>query len=412
MKPGWNLVRLEEICDFGNGLWTGKKPPFINVGVVRNTNFTKDGELDDSAIVYLKVEQSQFAKRKLKYGDIILEKSGGGPKQPVGRVIVFNKREGNYSFSNFTSVIRIKNFNQVDFKYLHRFLFFSYISGLTETMQSHSTGIRNLRFDKYKKIQIPLPPLPEQKRIVSILDEAFAAITNAKSNAEQNLNNAKGLFDSYLWSVLAKKRDGWIECNLEDNIRLIDYRGRTPQKTKSGVRLITAKNVKLGYLQLEPQEFIAENYYESWMTRGIPKYGDVLFTTEAPLANIAQIDTTEKLAFAQRIIVMQPNPKILNQTFLKYLLLSPPIRNKIISNGTGATVLGIKSRLLKKIGIYFPSSIKEQQTIVHQLDVLRAETQKLVVVYQKKIDDLEELKRSLLQKAFAGELITNNSTPI
>ena len=158
-------------------------------------------------------------------------------------------------------------------------------------------------------------------------------------------------------------KQGWEECNLEDYINLIDYRGRTPVKTKSGVRLITAKNVKLGYLQLEPQEFIDAKNYDSWMSRGIPNFGDIIFTTEAPLANVAQIDTKEKLAFAQRIIVMQPKPNKIDQTFLKYMLLSEKVRQRILEKGTGATVLGIKSSLLRKIKISFPS-ILEQKSIV------------------------------------------------
>src|SRR5690606_8887567 len=159
--------------------------------------------------------------------------------------------------------------------------------------------VRNLNIRLVSSVEVPVPPISEQQRIVSILDKAFAVIEKAKANAEQNLKNAKELFESYLQEVFDKKGDGWEECNLEDNIKLIDYRGRTPQKTESGVRLITAKNVKLGYLQLEPQEFIAEDNYESWMTRGIPNVGDVIFTTEAPLANVAQIESNEKLAFAQ-----------------------------------------------------------------------------------------------------------------
>src|ERR1700749_4359906 len=103
----WKSRTLEELCDFGNGLWTGKKPPFIHVGVIRNTNFTKEGKLDDSDIAFLNVEQSQFLKRKLQYGDIILEKSGGGPKQPVGRVALFDKESWEYSLSNFPSALRI-----------------------------------------------------------------------------------------------------------------------------------------------------------------------------------------------------------------------------------------------------------------------------------------------------------------
>ncbi len=140
------------------------------------------------------------------------------------------------------------------------------------------------------------------------------------------------------------------------------------------------------------------------MTRGIPNFGDVIFTTEAPLANVAQINTTEKLAFAQRIIVMQPQTDKIDQTFLKYMLVSKPIRTKILEKGTGATVQGIKSKLLKKIKIYVPKTITEQKRIVTKLDALSAETKKLEAIYTQKLADLEELKKSILQKAFNGEL--------
>ncbi|KKP77622.1 MAG: Restriction endonuclease S subunit-like protein, partial [Candidatus Moranbacteria bacterium GW2011_GWF2_35_39] len=82
MKTDWQTKKLSEVCDFYNGLWKGKNPPYIKVGVIRNTNFTREGNLDDSDIAYLEVEKKQFENRKLIYGDIILEKSGGGPKQP------------------------------------------------------------------------------------------------------------------------------------------------------------------------------------------------------------------------------------------------------------------------------------------------------------------------------------------
>jgi type I restriction enzyme S subunit len=162
-------------------------------------------------------------------------------------------------------------------------------------------------------------------------------------------------------------KQGWEVCNLEDYIKLIDYRGRTPVKTEHGVRLITAKNVKIGYLELNPQEFINPDSYDAWMSRGIPNIGDVIFTTEAPLGNVAQLDTTEKVAFAQRIIVMQPQPNKIDQTFLKYLLISGDVRNEILEKGTGATVKGIKSSLLKKIQLNLPN-IQEQRQIVFILD--------------------------------------------
>jgi type I restriction enzyme S subunit len=160
---------------------------------------------------------------------------------------------------------------------------------------------------------------------------------------------------------------GWQVESLGQVCRFIDYRGRTPEKTESGLRLITAKNVKMGFLQRHPVEFVDPDGYEGWMTRGIPRMGDVLFTTEAPLANVAQLDTDEKVVFAQRIIVLQPIGSNLDRTFLKYLLLSDSVQQSIQQKGTGATVKGIKASLLKQVEIGFPF-LPEQHRIVGILD--------------------------------------------
>ena len=216
MKSGWKTKTLEEACQFSNGLWKGEKPPFVNVGVIRNTNFTREGALDDSDIAYLDIEAKKFEKRRLQFGDIILEKSGGGPKQPVGRVALFDKAEGDFSFSNFTAALRIRDPHELGFRFLHKLLYWTYVSGVTEGMQSHSTGIRNLDGDAYKAIRIKFPPLPEQQRIVSILDEAFDGIATAKANAEKNLQNARALFESHLESVFTQRGLGWVEKKLRE----------------------------------------------------------------------------------------------------------------------------------------------------------------------------------------------------
>ena len=162
-------------------------------------------------------------------------------------------------------------------------------------------------------------------------------------------------------------KNGWQTKPLGELCRFIDYRGKTPEKTESGLRLITAKNVKMGFLQTDPLEFVHPNTYESWMTRGIPKIGDVLFTTEAPLANVCQLDTDERVVFAQRIIILQPADSFLDRTFLKYLLLSDDAQQRIHAKGTGATVKGIKASLLKTVSIGFPP-LAEQRRIVGILD--------------------------------------------
>ena len=271
---------------------------------------------------------------------------------------------------------------------------------LTKLAKGVKPGIN--RNDVYS-IEVAFPPLLEQQRIVSVLDEAFASIAQVKANAERNLVNARELFEAYLHVIFKTPGKNWETCSLDKYVKFIDYRGHTPTKTESGMRLITAKNVKNGYLQRTPEEFVDPIIYDNWMVRGFPIKGDVLFTTEAPLANIAQLDTDEKVLFAQRIIILQPQQEKLDQTFLKYLLLSQPIRKRIFSKATGATVQGIKARWLKPVEIYFPP-LAEQRAIVDRLDALSAETKRLEENYRAKLEALEELKKSVLQKAFEGGL--------
>lgn len=286
-----------------------------------------------------------------------------------------------------------------------RFLFW-WFKSVAHLIEKEGTGatVKGVKLPFIKSLQISVPLLAEQHRIVAILDEAFADIAKIRANAEKNLRNARELFESQLQAVFTQHGENWVEATIGRCTRFIDYRGKTPMKTKNGLRLITAKNVKMGYLQETPKEFVAPSSYDGWMTRGIPRLGDVLFTTEAPLANVAQLETDEKVVFAQRIIIMQPDAMKLHGTFLKYILLSQPVQQRIHDKGTGATVKGIKASLLKSIEISFPKTIDEQMLLVAKLDRLHEETKHLESIYQQKIATLDELKQSLLDRAFSGSL--------
>lgn len=293
-----------------------------------------------------------------------------------------------------------------DSKALSQRYLYWWFKSIADVIVAEGTGatVQGVKLPFIKSLQIPTPPPFEQRRIVEVLDEAFVGIATAKANAETNRHNARALFESYLQSVFTDCRRGWVKAPIGQHIRFIDYRGKTPYKTKHGLRLITAKNVKMGHLQEAPQEFVAPSSYNTWMTRGIPRRGDVLFTTEAPLANVAQLDTDEKVVFAQRIIIMQADPNILDSTFLKYLLMSPPVQERIRARGTGATVQGIKASLLKSIEIHFPQSITDQKTLVAKLHALQQKTGALESVYRRKLAALDDLRRTLLDQAFSGAL--------
>lgn len=158
------------------------------------------------------------------------------------------------------------------------------------------------------------------------------------------------------------------EYRIEDCMEaIIDYRGKTPTKTTSGIPLITAKIIKNGRIQ-EVNEFIAEEDYATWMRRGIPKSGDIVLTTEAPLGEVAQLDD-RKIALAQRVITLRGKQGLLNNDYLKYLLLSNEVQHQLDGRGTGTTVKGIKQSELREVKLRFPDWDK-QKRIAHILKTL------------------------------------------
>lgn len=148
---------------------------------------------------------------------------------------------------------------------------------------------------------------------------------------------------------------------------IIDYRGKTPRKTASGIPLITAKIVKGGRIE-EPDEFIDPSEYEAWMRRGLPQVGDVVMTTEAPLGEIAQL-TDHRIALAQRLILLRGKPGVLDNTYLKYLMMSAEVQSQLHGRASGTTVMGIKQSELRKIVLPIPE-INEQRAIAGVLGAL------------------------------------------
>ena len=250
---------------------------------------------------------------------------------------------------------------------------------------------------------------PEQERRVSDLREAFE-----KSNLPFRV-------DLFVWDdvpeqfrkqieaehmVLLERRgepfEGrssrvlgeWVHYRLEDCMAaIIDYRGKTPRKTPSGIPLITARVVKGGRIKT-PTEFIAIEDYGSWMRRGVPRRGDVVITTEAPLGEVAQLDR-QRVALAQRLILLRGKSGILNNRFLNFLIQSAPVQDQLRARASGTTVLGIKQRELRQIGIVLPP-IQEQHAIAHILGTLDDK----IELNRRMNRTLEEMARVLFKSWF------------
>ena len=186
----------------------------------------------------------------------------------------------------------------------------------------------------------------------------------------------------------------WVIRPLEDCMAaLIDYRGKTPHKTSFGIPLITAKVVKGGRIET-PDEFISVDDYEPWMRRGIPKVGDVVITTEAPLGEVAQLGT-ERVALAQRLIALRGKPGILDNGFLKFLMQSEDIQDQLRARASGTTVLGIKQSELRKVSLTLPP-IAEQRAIAHILGTLDDK----IDLNRRMNETLEAMARALFKSWF------------
>lgn len=396
MKKGWKVERLGDVSKITYG-YTEKAslknigPKFLRITDIQNNH------VDWGNVPFCKIDKNELPKYLLKAGDIVFARTGA----TTGKSFLIK----NPPLSVYASYLIRLQISDTSYLLPEYLILFFQTEAYWHEIQTGIAGSTQGGFNatKLAEIKIPIPPLPEQQRIVSLLDETFAALTKVHANAERNQVNAREVFESELNVIFSNPGKNWETCALDKYIKFIDYRGHTPTKTKSGMRLITAKNVKNNFLQREPEEFVDPEIYDTWMVRGFPVKGDVLFTTEAPLANVAQLDTDEKVLFAQRIITFQPQQEKIDQTFLKYLLLSQPIRRDIFSKATGATVQGIKAKLLKTVEIYFPP-LAEQRAIVQRLDALAQETRRLEAVYQSKLEDVDELRKSVLAKAFGGLL--------
>lgn len=406
LPKGWEIKKLSEIGKVFNGNSINekvKKDKYTNINeglpFIATKDVGFDSEIDYENDVRIPFHEKNQFKIAPSRTPLICAEGGS-----AGRKIGFTNQDvcfGNKLFA----LVPNKN---VDSKFV---FYYYFTSSFQKHFLTEMAGIiGGVSMNKFKEIEIPFPPLPEQQHIVSILDEAFTAIAKAKANAEQNLKNAKELFDSYLQGVFEEKGDDWEEVTLSE---LFDV--------KHGFAFQGEYFTQEGeYVLLTPGNFFEEGGYrdrgekQKYFVGEIPsdfilKKGDLLVAMTEQAAGLLGspilVPESDKFLHNQRLglIIPKQNVEIDNEFFFHVFNLKR-VRKDIHDSGTGVKVRHTSPTKIGQVKISYPKSIKEQQTIIRKLDALRAETQKLEALYQKKIADLEELKKSILQKAFSGEL--------
>ncbi|GAB5993705.1 restriction endonuclease subunit S [Aeromonas enteropelogenes] len=290
-----------------------------------------------------------------------------------------------------------------------RFLFW-WLKSVAHLIVAEGTGatVQGVKLPFIKSLQIPLPPLPEQRRIVAILDEALAAITAARTHAEQNRQNARALFESYLQSVFSQCGDGWTEKPLGEMATFRNGVNFTKSSQGEPIKILGVKDFQDYY-------WAPLNSLDSIIPDGILPDSDTLQQNDIVFVRsngnpeligrcLLIGEVQERTTFSGFTIRARRFTEEVLPQYLCHFLKSSHIRRELVDGGNGANIRSLNQGALSKLRINFPVALSEQEKIVEQLETMQSETQHLESLYQRKIAALDELKLSLLQQAFSGQL--------
>lgn len=378
MKAGWQMKSLGDFCDI---LDSKRKPvtksdrvagPYPYYGATGIQDFVADFIFDEP-LVLVGEDGAKWA-------------SGESTAFPV---------DGKCWVNNHAHVLRPLRDKLLD-NWLIHFLNHSdlteYVSGLT---------VPKLNQGSLREIRIPLAPIEEQQRIVTLLDEAFADIATAKVNAEKNIQNVRDFFTGQLQAIFESGSKNWHDSTLGKTYDVRDGTHDSPKYQDEGYALITSKNLKREGLNFDDVKLISQLDYTKINERSAVNQGDVLLAMIGTIGNPTVVEIESN--FAIKNVALLKVPKIQNSYFLQYYLSTPSVIAKMQSEAKGTTQKFVGLGYLRAFPISIPA-LAEQQKIVEKLDELRTESERLESIYCQKLSALDDLKKSLLHQAFSGEL--------
>ena len=394
MKAGWQTKTLGEILEKTETTNPLQSPEvefeYIDVSSVSNSTF----QIEETQTLKGKDAPSR-ARRLVKINDVLFATI----RPTLRRIAIVPEYLNKQVCSTGYFVLRPKP--EIDHRFLFYWLFTEDFMGAMEQLQK-GASYPAVTDAEVRAQTIPFPHLPEQQRIVAILDEAFDGIAVARANAEQNLQNARALFESHLQCVFTQRGEGWVEKTIGEICIL-----------RSGTTLPPALEKPVGeipYLKVADMNISANSNGITCSSRYVNKsdvnasnllpVGTTIFPKRggAILTNKKRL-TTRLICADLNIMGVTPKSRLLPELLFYYFL-----RLDLREINNGSSIPQINNYSIEPLLISFPESIKEQQTIVAKLDTLREETQRLESLYQRKLAALDELKKSLLHQAFSGVL--------
>ena len=392
MKKGWEIKRLPEIAEYFIGLtYSPKDVSDAGTIVLRSSNVQND-ELDLSDLV--RVTCSVKKPLHVRKGDILMC-SRNGSKRLVGKTAVIGNLLEEMTFGTFMTVIRSE---------LNSYLswFFRSEAFRDQIGVGENTMINQITKYMLDVIRVPVPPLAEQQRIVGLLDEAFAGLATAKANAEKNLQNARALFESHLQSVFTQRGPGWVEKKLEEIGKT--QTGSTPKTSNQSNYGDFISFVKPGDFNRNgtldyDKDGLSESGAEG--ARKVPAGSVLMVCIGATIGKCGYCD--QDVTTNQQVNALTPSDGSSNR-FIYYQMLTETFQRKVIHASGQATLPIINKSKWSALSVWLPPKVTEQKKIAAKFDALVEETQRLARLYSRKLAALEALKKSLLHRAFSGQL--------
>ncbi|HOW61334.1 MAG TPA: restriction endonuclease subunit S [Candidatus Contendobacter sp.] len=381
MKKGWRTVALGDLCD----ILDSKRKPITK-------RDRKSGEYPYYGATGIQdfVEGFLFDEPLVLVGE-------DGAKWASGENTAF-AIEGKCWVNNHAHVLR-PNRALLNDNWLIHFLVYSdlspFVSGLT---------VPKLNQGNLREIPIPLPPLPEQHRIVAILDEAFDGIATAKANAEKNLQNARALFESHLQSVFTERGEGWVDRQLASLCLEITVGHVGPMKKEykeNGVPFLRSQNIRPFEVSMDNAMFIDDTFHRV-LKKSQLRPGDLAIVRTGYPGTAAVIPPELPDSNCSDLVIVRPGKEI-NPHFLAAFFNSAFGKQLVLGKIVGAAQKHFNITAAKEVMLHVPP-MEVQHSIIEKADSLREETQRLESLYQQKLTALDDLKKSLLHQAFSGKL--------
>ena len=385
------MVKLIEITGKAlSGEWGLEDENRTGIPVFRTTNFTNLGIINYGDVVTRNITKKNISEKFLRKGDIIIEKSGGSDKQPVGRVVLFNGEENRFLFNNFTGVLRVKDREKWVQDYVFYALFANYRNGGTRKYENKTTGLHNLKTDLYiNNYEIEWINIAEQKNVCATLRKIESIISDMNKEID------------YLDELIKARFVEMFEDNFGEIVELgnvCDVRDGThdsPKYHNEGYPLVTSKNICNGKIDFSTCNLIQKEDYDKINKRSKVEIGDILMPMIGTVGNPIIINTNNEFAIKNVALIKFKDNSVILNTFVKALLESDYFGRAVLSKTKGGTQKFISLGDIRKLELNLPPI-----ELQNQFAAFVAQVDKSKFAVQKSLEKTQLLFDSLMQEYF------------